>query len=438
MRLGDHVASVKEVYAFSLVLIIVGLLTWVEVVPVTFGDTERYWDKQVGLQKVIDFSDHLGAFIPAAVFAILNDPIAIMAFQFGLWLATGILSFLAVYFNLENPWRRFLSMAVIFFIWTSTLLLPWNQALLADPIGLALLGYLTVVLMLGIMGTVSRRYGWAVLIAGALLLLTKPAWLLALTPLLIWFVFRLRFRKAFWIAGFSVLVVFAGIVTLSGQKQIYVEGLTYEGWQTLTRAAHFGGDPDLREAMEGRLGECTELKAVFDQLRETGDRGSMTVSYPQAIESCPWVVDYLNSTPSPLVNAFFQEPAASLKLAFSNLTAVNWPPDDYVASPANAWFPMSLLWSLFNSGALFGIFSLATLGFILYGRYRRLVALTLFLIFIGTMTFIVLTDGLEPLRHSIPFKLIAFTGLLLLHTLPTSDTASLFGKKQSGNLRLEP
>lgn len=406
-------------------LAISGLLQLIVLPAKEFGDTYRYWDPEIGFMQVFDFPEHLGAFFPSLLFSLMPS-VAYLAFiNFVVWLVAAVLS-ICIINNLKiSKFSKILASAFVTLTFTSCLLLLWINTGLADSIGLSLIGLsATIFISMLYQGITIAKIVQASFVL-ILLSSTKPAWVLLFAPLVVIVVFSKMATKSRSIAvlSFGIIFITSTVLVLFGVKQQYVEGLTYEGWWSFTRAAHLGEVPELQAIAELEITKCPQIADLYSELRSSQTWDGMTTSYPEILESCPGIIEYLNDNHNSVVSIAYAEPKAYF------LTSIDW--IQYLSKPAlqysnydqNQYFPMNLVAPIFGSGLVHSVLISAFLILILYRAKEKvttvLILLSTFLLFSLTVP----TDGLEPVRHSSPFALFSIlsVGLLLFLGTTTFD-----------------
>lgn len=383
-----------------------------------FGDTYRYWNLERGFNQIWFFPEHLGAFFPAFLFAFAPTVRVIAFINFFIWLLTG---FASIYIIQRVPITNLKKQLFTLFAvltWTSSLMLLWNNTGLADSVGLSLIG-VTIVLFVNLFITPANNK-LIVLTFFCLLLLaiTKPAWVILFVPLIVLYLFTSNefAKRIYLILGFSATIVFSFFLVFWGIKQQYVLGLTYEGWWSFTRAAHLGQVPGLKEISEGTITNCQQISALFDQLRASQTWDGMTTRYPEVLQSCTGIIEYLNQNHNSVIKIALGEPVPFVLTAFDNLLNMTVPGTQYMGYFPNNFFPMNLFAPIFGSGLLFFIFFS---GVFILTRYELRLKILFLLVVFSTFSLqgiMVLTDGLEPVRHSVPFALFAVfsVGIILI------------------------
>lgn len=383
-----------------------------------FGDTYRYWNLERGLNQIWFFPEHLGAFFPAFLFAFAPTVRVIAIINFCIWLITGFASvYIIQKFPVTNIKKQLITLFAVL-TWTSSLMLLWNNTGLADSIGLSLIG-VTIILFFSLFITpVNNKLIVLTFVCIFFLAITKPAWVILFVPLIVFYLFTSKefAKRIYIILGFSALIIFSFCLVFWGIKQQYVLGLTYEGWWSFTRAAHLGQVPGLKEIAQGAMTNCQQISALFDQLRASQTWDGMTTRYPEVLQSCPGIVDYLNQNHNSVIKIALGAPVSFLLTAFDNLLNMTLPGSQYMGYFPNNFFPMNLFAPIFGSGLLFFIcFS----GVFILTRYELRLKILFLLVVLSTFSLqgvMVLTDGLEPVRHSVPFALFAVvcTGIVLI------------------------
>ena len=291
----------KNTFIGSSYLFLFACFLFIKAKPTDFPDSVRYFlgNSDSVWQEIIA---HTGRNVQTILFTLganltgnrITGP---MIMNLGVWFLAATLLLFFLEKNLKNSKTRFAYMVFSVLVFTSYIVATWMSCVLSESIALSFLIPLIVIATLTIFGEVEieTSKNW-ILTNHLLLFLSQPIWAVIALPLTVFAFENIRKYLKQMIALGATAAICMLIATASHALPYENTGLTYKGFESLTRAYFY--------SLNGRFGEVAlgenikNCKPAYDLLLESETKGSpylLFVGFKEASANCPELVAEYNA-----------------------------------------------------------------------------------------------------------------------------------------------
>jgi hypothetical protein len=291
----------KNTIIGSTYLFLFGCFLFIKTDAAEFPDSVRYFlgNSNSLWQEIIA---HTGRNIQTIIFSVGyevtgNKNTGALIANLGIWFLAGTLLLFFLDKNIKNLISKFLFMLTSILIFTAYIVASWISCVLSESIALSFLIPLLIISLVTILDQVeiSTSKNW-ITTFNILLFFAQPLWGALLLPLAFFVLFNgKKYVKQVVLIGLAgIFSMF--IATASHSLPYENTGLTYKGFESLTRAYFF--------SLDGRFGEVAlgdnikNCKPAYDLLRFSQTKGSpnpLFISFKDASMDCPELVNELNA-----------------------------------------------------------------------------------------------------------------------------------------------
>jgi hypothetical protein len=283
--------------------------------PRLFTDSPRYF---IGYGNSTSFWDevivHTGRNIQTLLFSLANLTIdnqgkAALLANLSIWflVATSLLYFIEK--NIKNNRFKFYLMVATVLVFTSNIIALWITAVLSESIALSFMIFTVTISALTIFKEIEieKSRNW-ILLGQILLFLSQPIWAVITLPLTFFaFIDVKKYFKQLIAIG---LVAFFSmtIATLSHRLPYENTGLTFKGFESLTRAYFYSLPGRFEDVALGKtIKECPTAYQLLLDAETQGTPTPLFFGFKDATSGCPEVVEDMNagksnSIPNMLLN----------------------------------------------------------------------------------------------------------------------------------------
>lgn len=416
------VAKIFQITASSY-LIVTGILISLFMEPVYYFDSPRYFFREDISGIRTEILSHSGAYIQTLLFSIFDEFTKPFIPNVIIWASSGML-LIKIISRLElRVITKVLLITFVALFYSSNIITSWTIIALSESIGISfLIVFIFATITILFLKEQNNQIRLLIIISYLLLALSKPVWAALLLPIAITTVIRFQKNRTSSLLIISFSVAATSFLALKSSDQPYENtsakpyaqiGVSFDGWNALTRAFEFGKEDKFGEVAMGPINECPYLRNLIDEARRADSTEYFVLYYKDATANCPEITRKLNDgafNSIPLL--FMNDLEKTLSMQVEMLDALINP-----ITYANV--PISL--NSFNS-TFSGIFVpngiiLFPVVFVLFWSRKGIKPYLTVSTFTHTFAAILLyfQVGIEGARHVLPISLgLGFTAIIFL------------------------